>query len=196
VNLPYFANDPGFNNDSAYPGFPNGNVLPTMKTLGINVLTNLQYWDGADAGSISFAAAPGGVELGLELGVEVRISGAGQTGIVPNVGNTGAGGRLHVHFNSRLYFNGESSPIDPDAPDGIYLVGLQLKMDGFTNSDPFYVVYNNDSMGLLGEEIHDAAIDWVEVNLVPEPASFSIAAVALVGLVFVGRTRRRRPARL
>lgn len=188
VTLPFYASDPGFNNESAYPGFPGGDLLPAMQTLGVNVLANLQYWDGS--GGVSFSAAPAMVELGLNGGVEVLISGTGQSGTVPNIGNTGATGRLHVHFQSRLYFDGDTSPGAP-VPDGIYLIGLELTLDGLADSDPFYVVYNN----ALDEEIHDAAIDWAQMNLVPEPTSYALMAAALVGLTgVIWRKRESRRA--
>lgn len=184
---PYFIGDPGFNNGAFAAGlYPNNGLLPVGKTLAFDVVTNLQYWDGT--GSVAFSAAPAGVELGLARGsFEVQVSGTGQSGSVPSIGSTGAGGRLHVHLGSNLYFNDSTNPSAPNAPDGIYLVGLKLKLtDGsLLPSDTIYLVYN----GLLDEETHDEAIDWVQTNLVPEPATWVLMAGAVVSLAPLVRRR-------
>src|SRR3954468_6167119 len=45
---PYIIGDPGFNNGAFAVGlYPNDGLLPPGFTLGLNVLTNLQYWNGA-----------------------------------------------------------------------------------------------------------------------------------------------------
>jgi hypothetical protein len=189
---PYFIGDPGINNGAFAIGvYPNDGLLPANFTLAFNVLTNLQYWDGA--GGVSFAAAPADVTLGLNRASNtVLISGTGQSGTPPTIGSTGASGRLHVHINSLLNFTDGTDPTPPNAPDGIYLVGLELTLagSGLLNSDPIYLVYNNG----LDEEIHDEAIGWVEMNLVPEPTGIAIVAPALALLAAGGLARRRRAA--
>jgi hypothetical protein len=186
---PYFIGDPGINNGTFAIGvYPNDGLLPTNFTLGFNVLTNLLYWDGA--GIAAFGAAPADVALGLNRGSNtVLVSGAGQSGTVPTIGSTGAAGRIHVHLASLLNFTDGTDPTAPNAPDGIYVVGLELKLpgSGLANSDPIYFVYNNG----LDEEVHDEAIGWVETNLVPEPATWVMAAAALAILAGCGLARRR-----
>jgi len=186
---PYFIGDPGFNNGAFAVGiFPGDGLLPAGFTLGFNVLTNLGYWDGT--GSVSFAAAPAGISLGLQRGSNtVTIDGAGHSGTIPTIGSTGAG-RLHVHMGSLLNATDGIDPALPNAPEGVYLVGLELKLpgSGLANSDPIYLVYNNG----LDEEVHDAAMEWVEVNVVPEPASWALMGTALAAIAFVGQKRRRR----
>jgi hypothetical protein len=190
---PYLIGDPGFNNGSVAIGvFPNDGLLPTGFTLGFDVFTNLQYWDGL--GGVSFAAAPADVALGLNRGSNtVLVSGAGQSGTVPTIGSTGASGRLHVHLESQLHFTDGTDPLAPNAPDGIYLVGLMLKLpgSGVADSDPIYFVYNNG----LDEEVHDLAMDWVQTNLVPEPASWAMMLAALAAVLGCGWRRTVRVAR-
>lgn len=187
---PYFVNDPGFNNGGFAIGvYPNDGLLPANFTLGFNVLTNLQYWDGT--GGVLFAAAPAGVELGLNRGSNtVLVSGTGTSGTAPSISSTGAGGRVHEHINSLLNSSDGINPDPPNAPDGIYLVGLELKLpgSGLLNSDPIYFVYNN----ALDEEIHDAAIDWVQATLVPEPSSWAMMAAALAVLIPAAWRRGRQ----
>jgi PEP-CTERM motif len=68
---------------------------------------------------------------------------------------------------------------------GIYLLEMTLFTDatGIADSQKFWTVFNYD----LSETEHDAAIDWVEQNLVPAPSS--LALLAFGGLV---AWRRRR----
>jgi hypothetical protein len=189
---PYFIGDPGFNNGAFAIGvYPNNGLLPTPNfTLGFDVLTNLQYWDGT--GGVSFGPAPADVSLGLARGsFEVFVDALGQTGTVPTIGSTGTSGRLHVHMESTLNFQGSFNPDDPNAPDGVYLVGLSLKLpgSGLANSDPIYLVYNNG----LDEEIHDEAIDWVQTHLVPEPTTWMLTLTgAFVAVVSRVRKRKQR----
>ncbi len=192
---PYFIGDPGFNNGAFAIGiFPNDGLLPAGFTLGFDVVTNLQYWDGA--GAVNFAAAPLDVSLGLQRGSNtVEVSGIGQSGTVPTIGSTGATGRVHVHLSSLLNSTDGIDPLLPNAADGIYMLGMTLKLpgSGLEDSDVLYFVYNNG----LDEEEHDLAMDWVQNTLVvPEPSSVILLGSALGAVTLVGwRKRRRRAAR-
>ena len=55
-------------------------------------------------------------------------------------------------------------------------------MDGYANSDSFYIVFN---LG-LDDEVFEESVEWVEGNLVPAPGA--IAMLAIAGLA--GRRRR------
>ncbi len=187
---PYIIGDPGFNNGAFGIGvFPGDGLLPANFTLGFNVITNLEYWDGS--GAVSFAAAPLGISLGLQRGSSTAIiDGSGVSGTVPTIGSTGAAGRLHVHLATLLNGSDGTNPLPPNAPEGIYMVGLELKLpgSGLANSDPIYFVFNNN----LSEETHDLAISWVADSLaVPEPSTLVLAAMA-AGALGLARVRRAR----
>ncbi len=188
--FPYTIGDPGFNNGTFAIGvYPNDGLLPANFTLGIDVLTNLQYWDGT--GAVSFAPAVAGIDLAITRGSTVHISGSGLSGTVPTIGSTGVAGRLHVHVTSDLNAADGTNPNPPNAPDGVYLIGLDLKLpgSGLANSDPIYFVYNNG----VGEATHDEAIDWVRNNLVvPEPSSWAILAIGAVAFAATARRARSR----
>jgi hypothetical protein len=186
---PYNIGDPGFNNGAFGVGvFPNNGLLPANFTLGFNVLTNLEYWDGT--GAIAFGAAPPGVGLGVNRGsFTVVVDSNGQSGTAPTIGSTGAAGRLHVHLASQLRYSDGTDPTLPNAPDGIYLIGLELTLpgSGVSISDPLYVLYNNN----LSEEQHDAAIEWANTTLVPEPSG-ALLGVLAGAAAFVWRQVRSR----
>lgn len=191
---PYFIGDPGVNNGAFAVGvYPNNGLLPANLTLGFDVVTNLSYWDGA--GGVSFGPAPADVSLGLARGsFEVLVDALGQTGTVPTIGSTGASGRVHVHLESSLYFQDSIDLGDPNAPNGVYLVGLSLKLpgSGLASSDPIYLVYNNG----LSEEVHDEAIDWVQGHLVPEPSTWILALTGSTTMIARLRKRRQRKVAL
>ena len=187
---PYIIGDPGFNNGTFMIGiYPNNGLLPTFSTLGFDVLTNLKYWDGT--GAISFSTAPAGVDVGITRGSNtVHIGGAGLTGTVPTIGSTGSAGRLHVHVQSTLNFSDGTNPTLPNAPDGLYLFGLEMTLpgSGVANSDPIYFVYNNN----LSDSLHDEGIAWVQAHLVPEPSPWFLMTVALGTLGAIGRRKAKR----
>jgi len=197
---PYVISDPGFNNGAFGIGFfPNDGLLPAGHTLSLEVVANLEYWDGS--GGVSFSSAPADVTLGLNNPVAaetVLIGGAGFSGTEPTIGpvpDLGSGfGRVHVHLLSQLNFTDGTNPAVPNAPDGVYLVGLRLTLPGsdLLPSDPFYTVYNNN----VDEEIHDQAIAWVNASLVPEPSTWLLAAGGGCLVAAAGwRRRRSRRAR-
>ena len=84
---PFIITDPGFNNGTSFTVgvFPGDGLLPASKDLEFTLLTNLQYWDGT--GSVSFAAAPALVSLGLNHDLVVDGSSFPTTPSV--IGNTG-----------------------------------------------------------------------------------------------------------
>lgn len=190
---PYIIGDPGFNNGGFAAGvFPNDGLLPTFSTLAFDVVTQLFYWDGT--GAVNFAPAPVDVLLGLRRGSNTGfVDGAGnQTGTWPTIQGTGAAGRVHEHLESQLLFTDGANPAAPNAPNGIYYIGMQLKLTPtvnsngtLTNSDPIYIVYNNG----LSEEVHDAAIGYIETNVVPEPGTWTM--LALGGVAGLWSIRRR-----
>jgi len=96
---------------------------------------------------------------------------------------------MHRHLVSQLLDTDGTDPNPPNAPDGIYLVSLSLTLpgSGLADSDPLFFVYNNG----MDEAVHDAAVDWVQVHLVPEPASWALMAAALAGLMGVGWRKGR-----
>lgn len=173
---PYNIGDPGFNAQS-------GSGLTPGSNLGVRVLSDLYYWDGA--GDFALSATPEGESLMLLFGAQSRTVGTG-TGELADLffGPAVTGeGVFHAHlFSSLLGSDGNSIPGDGIEPAvGIYAVQLSvLSSDGVTaDSDPVWLVYNNG----LDEELHEAAMD----ALVPEPGS-----LALLGLGAAGLLRRRR----
>jgi hypothetical protein len=177
VDDPFFTQDPGFNSAS-------GSGMTPGAALRFNLLSGLSYWNGA--GAVSFAPVATGESLRLNFGATDRtLTGASgaQTGFA--IQSVDAGGGVHRHLNAFLNgSDGNTVPAGPgswgagdgvQAANGIYLFSMELLLDptgGIDKSDPIFLVYSNG----LSETVHDAAIDWVNENLVPEPAVMGLLA--------------------
>jgi hypothetical protein len=188
VNHPNI-NDPGL---TAYPATATallpGDALRLVErdfTVAGNV-DDLFYWNGVDP--VSFAAAA----------ANFRIDGGDPLGSV-----AGTGGAFDDH---------PFLVVDSDALPGIYLASVVGRVDGFNPSAPVYLVIGTEDLitaeflgitqagfDMLTDEQRDEALDevieagvaYVEANVVPEPASFALLAIAVAGGTAIGRRRAK-----
>jgi hypothetical protein len=169
--------DPSFPFSATEPGLQ---ALAGPETAGMvwtfDILDSLTLWNGG-----GFSATD--ETMLIEFG-PASASTAGGAG--PGFGFTGfADGLLHDHFDFTL--DGAAPVIGSDPDPGIYLLALSMRGQNgqtqYESSLPFYIVFN------LGqsEEDHDAAIDWVQANLVPSPSAIPLL---LAGLMVASRRRR------
>jgi len=150
-----------------------GGSLTAGMTWSFNIVSPLGQWNGN-----GFNVPDETMQL--DFGPASATTGAGY---VPGFSFTGfPDGLLHDHFDFTLLPGGVG---DPDA--GIYLLALQFagvnSATSYAASDPVYLVFN------LGqsEEDHDAAIEWVQGNIVPAPGTFLLLTL---GILSTGRQRR------
>jgi len=191
IDDPYFIADPGFNTPAG--GLPPASQLffsiPGASASGLT--RSLSYWNGS--GPVSFGPVPSSEALRLELGSQsLTITGtttAPQAGFA--LGTAAAGGSFHRHLGSALLgADGNATAGDGVVPaNGIYVIPMALSSSeaGVQGSPTIWVVYNNG----LSEAVHDVAIDHIEANVVPEPASAGL--LMLGGLLTLVRRPRRRP---
>jgi hypothetical protein len=163
--FPFAAFDPGIQFFSDDPAF-------TDAEFSFDIRAGLRLWNGdgfsAAAETLTIAYGPASVTTGL--------------GYTPGFSFfADSDGDLHDHFDFILSGPGLAG-IDPSP--GIYLVelGMRCVSPALIETDPFWIVFNlaEDEAG------HDAAIGWVEQNLVPAPG-----ATALMALAAFARRRRR-----
>lgn len=163
---PFFTDDPGF--DCA-PG-----TFPFPSNVGFDIITELLLWNGDGFDPTA------GERMKISHDTRSRLS---STGFVAGFGiPVNEEGEWHRHLGHTLL----GSP-DYDPADGIYLLGFRLWSDiqGISPSETFYFVYNNGK----DEYEHDLAIEWVENNIVPEPATMVAFAT---GLAILASRRRRK----
>jgi hypothetical protein len=168
-----FAADPGF--FSGPLGSITGAVtVPAGASLDFTIRGPLQQWTGA-----GFASTAS--RMRLDFGGFSRLTPAAP-GTVAGFGLPTGTGAFDQHWD----FFAVNSTDTGVAADGIYLLEVELFLSGTTVQPalPIWLVFNLNS----DEAQHEAAEEWVELNLVPAPG----AAAALAGLALLGARRRRR----
>ena len=153
---------------------PVTNVYWDFLPMTVNgVTSNLLYWNGVGTtvASVHFGAVPkAGVTMGLYNvtdGTSALVSATPDMVAGSLLGITeaaGSGLRMHRH-NFFLLDDGDGGIPPTTVPEGIYLLAMQLRMNGYIASDPFYVVadtYNHFSTQFL--DPLNAALAWVGQN--------------------------------
>lgn len=158
------------------PGFQ-GYAFPVGAVFTFDVRDALGEWNGA-----AFAASTSTMTIAASLADPFLPSVTTGAGFVPGFLFTAAGadGRIHQHLEFRV----NAPACDSGA---IYLLELQVSAPGYATTPAFWFVFNDAG----SEEAHDAAIAWVESNLVPAPG----VGLAILGVLGVAPRRRRAHAR-
>jgi len=135
-------------------------------TLTMNLLAGLGAWNGSGFTSTS---------------AYLLASYGGQSAF------STTGGSFSFLVSEGLDLHPEYTLLSPDTMDpanGIYLASFTFSSAGLADSETLYAVFN---LG-MSEEEHEAAVAWVELNLVPAPGAAALLALAGFG----GLARRRR----
>jgi len=161
--LPNWTDEPGFDNE---PG-----TFVSGTSIGFNIRAALRAWNGTDFSMIPTER----IAVGFPTAMSV---------LTPLSDEVVAGFTIPVALDDTWHRHLEYELLAP-ASTGVYLLELELFStdSSVLTSLPFWLVLNQGE----GEEIHDAAIEWVDQNLVPSPAA---GALALVGFAMHGRRRR------
>lgn len=161
----WFADEPGI--------FIAQGSLPDNTQVSFTLTSALLYWDGT--GSVSFAAAASPMNIGFgPVSVSTALDGSPVAGFSLNYDADQIGG-FDEHYDYT---------IDGSAGAGIYVLANTFSLSGASESEVIFTVFNAG----LDEEFHEAAIEYVEKNLVPTPGAMSLLAIAGIG----GAARRRR----
>ena len=159
---------PAFGSDE--PGFQLiDGTLATGYGLTISIVGDLQLWNGG-----GFSATSTSMDLSW-LGNTVN-SGSSPAGLDFEVDALGG---FHNHFEMLLLGDGGNPA------DGVYLLPLQISDQSgvLAATETFYFVMNLN----MDETAHDAAIDWVEANIIPAPGALTLL---LIGGIASRRRRR------
>jgi len=167
---PFAADEPGF---QAIDG-----TFGSSEEFRVNITDAVTRWTGSGFGST-------GETITLEFGPSDVTSGAGFVSGFTFTADSAGG--FHDHFE--IILNGDGSGLGTDPDPGIYLLPLSLELTSgaLAPTDTFWFVMN------LGQDEadHDAAIGWVQSNLVPAPGAFAL----LAGFGLIGSRRRKNDSR-
>ena len=180
------SDDPGFVGDST----PGGGVdpLPADQTLQFSVLpmsigdvsANLMFWDGQSGDTqddVSFVPAESSLEISL-FNFKANVDGSDSA--VPGfpIATTSEQGEIHRHLDYEI----------SDAEEGIYLLALQMEMEGFEPSEPTFIVHGLRNphpfetppspffeFAEFWSPRQDAAVGWVAENLLNPPIDLLLA---------------------
>jgi hypothetical protein len=178
------SDEPGFNALSS-SNIPNGyfalagnaDVGFSANAFGIdNGVSNLWFWDGAGAvdfgisnNLLTISKAPSNI-------FSTTLDGSASDANGFTIDTTSSDGFLHKHIDFALNDTGAGA-------SGFYLWSMDFSV-GDSSSESVYFVHG---FGIHDEEAHEAAVGWVETNLVPAPAG----VLTLIGLPILTSRRRR-----
>lgn len=181
-DLGEFSDPPGTND----PGFEvEDGTFSEGDNLSANLIGSLMFWDNTQW----LSTTPNGEQfriftLAFDRDDEQFVD---DTGVLSGdnevlVGTADPEGGIHDHIGFQLLDSSGGST--GTIATGAYKIEMEVLSTngGFTNSDPFFLVFNNG----LSEADFEAGVD----ALVPEPTALAIAGVG--GLVLLARRRAHR----
>ncbi len=184
LNPPNTTDDPGFAPEGGEDTPPTTTFAPfqqvSFQTVEIGSMgMNLLFWDGV--GSVAFGPSPHTLEISKSV-LAVTIDGSSAS----NGGFTMFAADADGFFDEHLDFTLQTA----SPQEGVYLFAMQFASPNASpslrESEPLYFVMASQG---LDESVHEAAVDWVATNLVPEPMALQIG-LALAGMMCFLRRRR------
>jgi hypothetical protein len=137
-----------------------------MTEGGLN--SNLLYWDGSGStpDDVEFGPAPGPNYTITLFGRNNEAAAADGTSIMipgKTIDRTLTGSGLRLHAHRYFFLDDGDGSTSTDPADGIYLIAMQLRMEGFRVSDPFYLAWG--TLGASPDALESAALRWIEENV-------------------------------
>jgi hypothetical protein len=151
------------------PGYASDDPGLLGSPVTFNIRKALRAWVGSTFAPTSQVMSTGSDDLALPF-INTPATDTTVIGYTFNV-------LQDFHFDWKL--NGATT----STGGGIYLVELELTSSIFQTSRPYWLVFNYDQP----EPDHDAAIDWVQQNLVPTPGAAGVLGMGLL----LGLRRKR-----
>ena len=154
--------------------FPAGvNIYWDFLPMNANgVTSNLLYWNGqgTTVSSVNFGAVPqANVTMGLYNvtdGTTALVTGSPDMvagDLLGYVDSPGSTLQMHRH-NFFLLDDGDGGIPPTTVPEGVYLIAMQLRAEGYFTSEPFYIVPGTYELNSQSLEPLNAAFAWVRQN--------------------------------
>ncbi|WP_145057197.1 hypothetical protein [Adhaeretor mobilis] len=129
--------------------------------------SNLLYWDGLGTTTedVEFGAVPSS-DTRLRLYTDQFADNAfvdGSPDMVPGkLIDTVSSSNLALHAH-RWFYLGPEFETGPAPPEGVYLFAMQLRMEGYENTDPFFIAAGTDEISAA--TLDNITLPWVQDNL-------------------------------
>ena len=190
LGVPAFPSGPGFayGYDLADGGsqlFEAGSVLSLAFADGLKRWNGTSYVDGGATQLKAFRGSNASISSPPENFATTSDSGPFDSLDLPTVAANYGSEVAEVHTSLRFALLGDGTDPLSIAPDGVYLLGMQLRssQSGLAASDPYYfVLYKNAALGGILDAVNALGYSASAVQFadVPEPAAAVFAVISAV----------------
>ena len=192
LGVPSFPSGPGFayGYDLADGGaqlFEAGSVLSLAFTDGLKQWTGTSYVDAGATQLKAFRGSNASIASPAENFATTSDSGPFDSLDLPAVSANYGTEVAEVHTSLRFALLGDGTNPSSASPDGVYLLGMQLKstQSGLAASDPyFFVLFKNPAAGAVINAVNALGVSASAVQFadVPEPTAVGLAVIGFVAL--------------
>lgn len=163
------------------------------ESFSLRFTDGLKWWDGAafvDAGDVqleAFLGTPDSPEATAATTDGAPFAELPFAAIADDYGD-------EAHATARYRLLGNGADPTSSSPDGVFLASLQLSSSqaGLAPSDEFYfVLHKNSSYADVAAAVDALGVAPGDVQMIPEPSSWLLAAVAVAGFGWMTRRGAR-----